>query len=65
MKVHIEIDEWYPVFEIDGRGKSAIIIEASEEQVARWRKSFLEFESIQQEMWALADQDPPAQIASI
>jgi hypothetical protein len=57
VKIVIDEDEWYPVFSIkEERYVYAydVRVEVTEEQVARWRKVFEEFELVQDELRALA-----------
>lgn len=53
MKISIEINEWYPVYEIE---KSSAIdsLDVPDETVARWKEVFEAFEKVQREMRAIA-----------
>ena len=47
MKVKIDWDEWYPVYEIGERGHE---VNVDEETAARWKRVHDEFDAVQDEM---------------
>ena len=54
MKVRINCDEWYPVLTLDESGHWEI--EATPEQVERWKKTTKEFLDMQTEIDALPNE---------
>ena len=49
-KVHIDSDEWYPVYSVEDDGRFGIEVEVTPEQLAKWRRAFADFEAAQDEM---------------
>ena len=50
MKVHIEVDEWYPVYSIVERDRYVTTIEADAKTVQRWRDAETVFATAQDEI---------------
>lgn len=55
MKVFIDSDEWYPVYSFDmNYGQE---VEVSEETLARWKQTMVDFDKMQREMRELSEAD--------
>lgn len=50
MKFYVWEEEWYPVIVAGGEELYCKVIEASEEDIARWKATFQAFEDLQNEL---------------
>lgn len=47
LKVHVDYDEWYPVYELTDEHNFSTVIELPEETVERVKNAFTEFREVQ------------------